>query len=139
MRVRVEGAAVAKVIVERCNVVGDPAHGKGSFEHGRSTDAGVALVTYGDAGPAKYVIDAMTGTGSICTHALCRSVCGDDFAPIGFNGGREERFCVREYTLAVGIGVVIDDTRRWMDELIVRTEVEVEGFPKGGKSESEGV
>jgi hypothetical protein len=139
VRVRVEGAAVAKVIVERCDVVGDPAHGKGPFEHGRSTDAGVALVTYGDAGPAKYVIDAMTSMGSVGTHPLCRSVRRDDFAPIGFDGGREQRFCVRKYTLAVGIGVVIDDTGRWMNELIVRTEMEVEGFPKGGKSESEGV
>jgi hypothetical protein len=63
----------------------------------------------------------------------------DDLAPVGSDGGREEGFGVRDGALAGRVGGIVDYARRWMYEVIIWAEMEVEGFTKGGECQSEGV
>jgi hypothetical protein len=94
----------------------------------------------GDAGPAEHVVGMVVlRTSCIRTHALRRGVRSYHVAPVGFDGGWQERLGVRNDALAVSFGVVVDDARGWVDELVVRAEVEVKDFSKGGKRQSEGI
>ena len=136
----VEGAAVAKVAVARCDVVRDATNGECALEDGRATCERVALVVHGDACPAEGVAGLVgRSAGGIGTHALCGGVFRDDLAPVRSDGGREEGFRVRDDALAGRVGVIVDYARRWMYEVIVWAEVEVKGLAEGGEGQSEGV
>ena len=139
MEMRVEHAAVAKVVVARCDMVGNAVGRKCTFEDGRPAHTGVALVMHGDACPAKRLAGLVRSAGGIGTHALCRDVRGDNLTPVRFDGGREKGFRVGEDALASRVGVVVDDACRWMYEVVVGAEMEVKGFAEGGECQSEGV
>ena len=135
----IEGAAVAKVVVVRCDVVRDATDGECALEDGRATRVRIALVVHGDACPAERLAGVVRSAGGVGTHALCREVFRDDLAPVRSYGGREEGLRVRDDALAGRVGVVVDYARGRVDEVIVWTEVEVKGFAKGGERQSEGV
>ena len=46
---------------------------------------------------------------------------------------------MRDDALAGRVGVIVDYARRWMHEVIIWAEMEIEGFAKGGECQSEGV
>lgn len=56
-----------------------------------------------------------------------------DFAPVSFDGGGHEGLSVGKHALTGRVGVIIDNARRWVDELIVWAEVQVESLAKGGE------
>lgn len=137
--IRVKRPTVAEVTLVCRDVVGNAANGKCTLEDGRTAGARVALIVHGDACPAEHVACVVRSAGSIGTHALCRDVRRDDLAPVCFDGGRKEWFRVREDALASRVGVIVDDARRRVYEVVVWAEMEVEGFAKSQKCQSEGI
>jgi hypothetical protein len=137
--IRVKRPAVAEVTLVRRDVVGNAANGKGTLEDGRTTCVRIALIVHGDACPAEHVTCVVRGAGSIGAHALRRDVRGDDLAPVCFDGGRKEWFRVREDALASRVGVIVDDARRRVYEVVVWAEMEEKGFAKSRECQSEGI
>ena len=62
-----------------------------------------------------------------------------DLAPVSFDGGGHEGLAVGKHALACRVGVIIDNARRRVHELIVWAEVQVESLAKGGEGQSEGI
>ena len=46
---------------------------------------------------------------------------------------------MRENALAIRVGVIVDDARRRVYEVVVWAEMEVKGFAKGRESQSKGI
>jgi hypothetical protein len=139
VEIRIKPSAVAEVAVARCDVVGNATHGEGTLEDGRATCAFVALVVDSDACPAEHVAGVVKGAGSIRTHTLFRDVRRDDLSPVRFDRGWKEWFRVRDDTLARRVGIIVDDARRRVYEVVIWAEMEVKSFAEGGECQSEGV
>ena len=137
--IRVKRPAVAEVTLVRRDVVGNTTNGKSTLEDGRTASARVALIVHSDACPAEHVACVVRGAGSIGAHALCRDIRRDDIAPVCLDRGRKKWFGVRENTLAIRVGAIVDDARRRVYEVVVWAEMEVKGFAKGRESQSKGI
>ena len=99
----------------------------------------VTLVLDGDACPAEHVAGVVKGAGSIFTHAQFRDVCRDDLSPVRFDKRWKEWFGVGDDALARRVGVIVDDARGRMYEVVIWAKMEVKGFAEGGECQSERV
>ena len=121
----VERITIAQVTVARYDVVVDTTDRKCAFEDGWASCTRVALVVYGYTRPAENVAGAgaTQRTSSVDPHALRGGVRRYYFTPVSLDGGGHERLAVGKHALACSVGVIIDNARRRVHELVVWAEV----------------